>query len=217
MKARVLEDCLVRRARRDDREEIRRIFASTLALGRPVSVGGVGAYADFSLDWYLDGSDAAQVHLERHHVTGYVLVCTDEDAYEAHRRRAALRYGRALLRTMANGHLDAEARRFHRLRIQDGWRLYRQGPVRPADAHIHLNLRPGARASQAGRRLVDAADQVVDRAGLDAWYAQINAPVGRRADALVRLGAEVIHRDENLTLTAWLGRPVERLTILRRL
>lgn len=208
----------VRVATPDDALAVRTVFASTLALGRPVLVEGVGAYTDFSLDWYLDrAGEAVHVHVEDTRVTGYVLVCTDEDAYDAHQRGAAVTYALALARLGVRGRLRGEARRFHQLRLQDGWDLYRSAPIRPADAHIHLNLLPGARTSLAGRRLVDAADATVGRAGHDAWYAQINAPVGRRADALVRLGAEVIHRGENRTLTHLTGGPVERLTILRRL
>jgi hypothetical protein len=210
-------DWRVRTARRDDREAIRRIFSSTLVLGRPLTVDGLSAYADFSLGWYLDCAESASVHLERHRVTGYVLICTDEATFDAHQRRAAVTYVAALARLAAGGRLGPDARRFHRLRLRDGWALHRHSPERPADAHIHLNLLPGARATQAGRRLVDEADRVVGDAGHDAWYAQINAPVGRRADALVRLGAEVVHRDENRTLSELVGRPVERLTIVRKL
>lgn len=208
----------VRTARRDDRAEVRRIFLATLALGRPVTVDGARAYADFSLGWFLDrGGPAVQVHLEDHQVTGYLLVCTDEDDHAAHQRRAAAHYLASLARLAVDGRLRGDSRRFHALRLRDGWDLYRNGPVRPADAHIHLNLLPGSRASRAGRRLVDRADELVAAAGHDAWYAQINAPVGRRAHALARLGAEVVHRGDNRTLTELVGRPVERLTIVRRL
>ena len=208
---------LVRTARRDDRTAIRQVFASTLALGRPVTVDGLRAYTDFSLGWYLGRDGAAQVHLDGRRVTGYALVCTDEAVYTAHQRGAAASYLVTLAKLAAAGRLDREARRFHGLRIRDGWHLHRHAPERPAGAHVHLNLVPSARASQAGRRLVDVADAIVGQAGLDAWYAEINAPVGRRADALVRLGAEVVHRSANQTLTELVGQPVERLTIVRRL
>lgn len=209
---------LVRPATSQDHEAVRSIFTSTFALGRPVHVEGIAPYTDFSLDWYLQrGSDAVFVHIEEKDVTGYLLLCTDQDDFEDHQRRAALRYVSAVLRLAARGRLRGDARRFHLLRVRDGWELYRNGPMRPAAAHVHLNLLPGARASVAGRRLIDAADEAVARAGHDAWYAEINAPVGRRADALSRLGAEVIHRSENRTLTEFAGRAVERLTIVRRL
>lgn len=217
MRTLTARDQRVRVPRRDDRDAIRQIFSSTLALGRPVTVDGLCAYTDFSLGWYLGHENAARVHLDGHHVTGYVLVCTDEVAFDAHQRMAAATYLAALARLALGGRLDRDARRFHHLRIRDGWRLHRYAPERPADAHIHLNLTPRARASRAGRRLIDVADQIVGEAGLDAWYAEINAPVGRRADALVRLGAEVVHRSDNDTLTELAGQPVERLTIVRRL
>lgn len=135
-------DQLVRSPRRDERHAIRRIFCSTLALGRPVTVDGIHAYTAFSLDWYLDHPDRARVHLDGHRVTGYVLVGTDEAAHQAHQRRAAATYLSALTKLAIAGRLDPEARRFHWLRIRDGWHLHWDAPVRPADAHIHLNLVP---------------------------------------------------------------------------
>lgn len=201
-----------------DHPAVRHVFLSTLALGRPVTVDGVGAYADFSLNWYLDADGGmAAVHTEGGHVDGYVLVCTDEAAYERDQRIEALRYLWRLSGLAMRGRLRGTAWQFHRLRLKDGWQLYNAGPIRPADAHIHLNLLPGARAAHAGRQLVDAADAFVDAAGHRAWYAQINSPVGKRATALERLGAEVIDRSPNHTLTAVVGADIERLTILRRL
>lgn len=45
----------------------------------------------------------------------------------------------------------------------------------------------------------------------------MNARVGHRSRALERLGAIVIHRAPNHTLSWLLGQPVERLTVARRL
>lgn len=208
----------VRLATDADHDRIRHIFMSTLALGRPVTVAGVDAYADFSLGWYLDpaGGDVA-VHTDADEVDGYILVCTDEDACDRQRFPAAARYVFRLGWLAVRGRMRGEAWRFHRLRIRDGWNLYNAGPVRPAEAHVHLNLLPSARAHHAGRQLVAAADEIVSRAGLDAWYAEINSRAGRRAGALVRLGAEIIDRSPNHTLSYLTGDDVERLTILRRL
>jgi hypothetical protein len=83
--------------------------------------------------------------------------------------------------------------------------------------HAHLNLRPGLRAGWAGRWLADHVDAVCRRAGAPAWYGEINAPAGRRAAALERLGGEVVDRAPNRTLSALIGAEVERLTVLRRL
>lgn len=208
----------------EDHDAIRSIFRSTLALGRPATIGGLELYEEFALDWYLDTRGAAAVHRSgrpgRHpapDIDGYVLVCVDERRFERDQRRAAVRYLRRVSTRWLAGSLSPASRRFHRLRIEDGWYLYRHAPVRPAPAHVHLNLLPGARSSSAGRALVDWADEVVRSAGHHSWYAEINAPTGRRAAALRRLGAEVVHRAPNRTLTALVGEPVERLTVVRDL
>ena len=202
----------------DDHDRIRAVFARTLALGRPVTVDGLDAYARFCLDWYLDApGGTVAVHTDDGVVEGYVLVCTDEEAFDRHQRRAALRYLLALVALAVRGGLTGDTWRFHRLRLLDGWYLFRHAPVRPAPAHLHQNLLPGARTGRVARALVSVADDAVAAAGHRAWYAEINAPVGRRAGALGRLGATVLHRAPNRTLTALAGEPVERLTVVRHL
>jgi hypothetical protein len=83
-------------------------------------------------------------------------------------------------------------------------------------AHAHCNLVPGVRAWWAGRLLADHIDDRCRAAGVGGWSGEINAPTGRRAQALIRLGATVVDRSPNLTLSWLAGWPVERLTIVRR-
>lgn len=209
---------LVRPADETDLVAVRRIFGATVALGRPVAVAGIDAYARFSLEFYATHrAGHVAVHERDGLVNGYVLVATDEDAHDRWQRWAAARYVACIASQRATGRLRGAAWAFHRDRLRDGWALYNAGPRRAAPAHVHCNLLPSARAVDAGRKLVDAADTIVAEAGHDAWYAQINATLGSRANALTRLGAEIIDRAPNLTLTNLIGEPVERLTIVRRL
>jgi NTE family protein len=200
---------------------VRAIFGSTLLLGRelPFSLPDLDRYESLCLDWYLGPGreDAAVVEADDGRVVGYALVCTDEQAHTRWMRRRAARFAFALLRGFALGRYRGDAARFYRCRLRDGVAMWRSGTAPPMPAHVHLNLEPGWRDGGARRLLTDHIDDRVRRAGLPGWYGEINALAGHRSRALERMGGRIAHRAPNHTLTTFLGRPVERLTLARSL
>lgn len=214
----------VRGLRPGDDEHVVRLFRDTLVLGRPLgfSVPHLDAYTRLCLHWYL--------HHERSHaavleddgaIVGYVLVCTDSSAFDRWLRRAAARYllglAPALVWSWVRGTSSPSARRFHVLRLRDGWDAWRHSPSAPAPAHAHFNLARSARALVGGRLLIGHVDDVCRRHGIAAWSGEMNAEVGRRSPVLVRYGAEIVHRHAAHTFSWLAGQPVERLTVVRRL
>jgi hypothetical protein len=211
---------IVRPFRDSDGAAIRHIFRSTIALGQPLPfpLPDFQRYESLCLDWYLtEGAVDAAVLDTGVSVVGYALVCTRPERYRRWNRRRALRFTGRIMTRLAVGRYGKEARRFYRLRMRDGWTLWRAGGDDPMPAHAHCNLLPGVRAGSAGRMLADHIDDRCRAAGVDGWFGEINAPCGRRAQALVRLGATVVRRAPNVTLSWLAGKPVERLTIVRHL
>jgi NTE family protein len=197
------------------------IFRSTLLLGRelPFSLPDLERYESLCLDWYLGPGreDAAVVEADDGRVVGYALVCTDGEAHARWMRRRAARFAFTLLRGFALGRYRGDAGRFYRCRLRDGVAMWRSGPDAPMPAHVHLNLDHRWRNGGARRLLTDHIDDRVRRAGLPGWYGEINALAGHRSRALERMGGRIAHRAPNHTLSAFLGQPVERLTLARSL
>ncbi|HLI74475.1 MAG TPA: hypothetical protein VKU86_11400, partial [Acidimicrobiales bacterium] len=150
-------------------------------------------------------------------VAGYALVCTDVAARArwARRRRVAFAVGALLLLAARRG--SALERRFLRLRLRDGWVLWRAGATPPLPVDAHFNTVAGHRGGSGGRLLAAHIDACTQRAGFPGWYGEINAIAGRRAASLERSGGRVVGRTPNRTLSALVGRPVERLTVVRML
>jgi GNAT superfamily N-acetyltransferase len=200
-----------------DDDLVREVFWSTFVLGRePDGLPRLQRYEDLCLGWYL-GPERAEVRLVVDGATpvGYVLVGSRPDEHRRWLRRRATWFALAEAAALAGGRRPALAGRFVRLRIADGWAL-RSAPS-PMPVHVHLNLLPAVRGFGAARLLVDHADDVCRRVGSPGWFGEINAPVGRRAAALERLGLRVVHRSPNRTLSELTDRPVERLTAVRTL
>jgi hypothetical protein len=211
---------MVRRFRDDDAAAVRRIFRSTVALGHPLPfpLPDFQRYESLCLDWYLTrGAGDAAVLLTGATVVGYALVCTDAEGHRRWNKRKAARFAARVLGRLAAGRYRGDAARFYRQRLRDGWAMWRHGCADPLPAHAHCNMVAGVRAGSAGRLLAGHIDDRCRAAGLPGWFGEINAPTGRRAHALQRLGATVVHRSPNLTLTWLAGQPVERLTIARHL
>ena len=204
-----------------DEAVVRSIFRETLFLGRevPAHWSDLAAYERLCLGWFLGRGriDAAVLEDDDGLVAGYVLVCVDPRHLHRWEKRAGARFFLRVGPGLVAGRYEEEAARFYKRRIQDGWDLWRRSPSLPGLGIVHMNMRPAVRASSAGRLLADHADRRVRAAGLGGWYGEINAPAGTRARALERLGGEVVHRGANRTLTAAMGVPVERLTVVRRL
>lgn len=200
-----------------DDDSIRRLFTDTMVLGAPLPfpVAGFDRYSALCLDWYLrHGRDDAAVLVDGDTVVGYALVCTDPVPHRRWVRRQATRIA---LGVAARATYGTDTGHFFRLRLKDGWDLWRSGLTEPMPAHAHLNLAQGERAGRGGRLLVAHIDNRCRVAGLAGWFGEINAPVGRRAAGLQRLGATIARRDPNRTLSWLAGRPVERLTVVRDL
>jgi hypothetical protein len=202
--------------------EIRRIFRETVALGRPlagVSATQLAAYEELCLGWYLgDGCASAGVLHDRDSIAGYALVCTDPAAFDRWQRRQAVRFLRRVLPRLVPFRRPPELRHFYRLRVRDGWDLWRADAGKRELPHAHFNALGGAwhGGPRAGRLLADFVDRVVDGAGFDRWYGEINARAGRRTAAIARWGGDVVDRCPNRTLSWLAGEPVERLTVVRR-
>ena len=199
-----------------DEIEVRRLFRETLVMGRalPFVLTDGGRYEALCLDWYLSSGrhDAAVVDAGGQ-IVGFALTCTDQAAFRRWVRTRAARYALYSLLTLVRTDPRSPVARFHRCRLRDGWVMMR-GPAPPLRAHGHINLSP-QRAGWAGLALVKHIDERCRRAGLSGWYGEINAPVGRRADALERFIGSIVHRAPNHTLSWLMGRPVERLTVAR--
>ena len=200
--------------------DVRRVFRQTVALGRPLPfpLPGFAAYERLCLDWFIGpGREDAAVLDEDAVVRGYVLVCTDLPAYRRWVARAGAAWALQATARLAGGRLAPDAARFYRLRLRDGLLALRDGPAPPMPAVVHLNLDKGLRGGTEGLRLLGHADRRCAAAGLPGWYGEVNAPVGGRAAGLRRAGLQVVHRVPNHTLSWLAGRPVERLTVVRRL
>lgn len=209
---------IVRSLRPGDEAAVRALFRDTVCLGGPLpfEVPDWDAYESLCLDWYLGaGRDDAGVLVAGSVVTGYTLVCTDAASFSRWQREHAASFSARIARRLVTGRLHPDASRFLRLRLKDGWDMWRHGIVAPLPAHAHINLSPQSRAADAGRRLADHVDRRCRLAGLPGWFGEMNAVAGRRARALERLGGTIVHRAPNHTLSWLLGRPVERLTVAR--
>ncbi|HUC04219.1 MAG TPA: hypothetical protein VL961_02400 [Acidimicrobiales bacterium] len=202
-----------------DEGELRRLFHSTLVMGRPLpfSLDDGGRYESMCLDWYLgSGRPQAAVVDAGGEVVGFALVCTDQAAYMRWARARAARYLTYSLRTLVHTRPRSPVAKFHRTRLRDGWVMLRS-PAPPYRAHAHVNVLSHRLTRWAGSALVHHVDAECRQAGLPGWYGEINAPVGKRANALERVLGPVVHRAPNHTLSWLMGRPVERLTVARPL
>jgi hypothetical protein len=206
--------------RSTDEPELRRVFRSTIALGHPVELGAefdalLRPYERLCLDWYLDaGREQACVLRDGDRVVGYALVCLDPEAFGRWERRAGARFTAHVVPRLLARRYPASVGRFYRLRLRDGWDLWRHSEDRVSGLpHAHLNAT--TTRGLPGRLLADHVDAVVGAAGFESWYGEMNARSGRRVAALSRWGAEIVSRRPNNTLSWLTGSPVERLTVLR--
>ena len=206
----------IRRLGGGDDLAVRAVFLDTLGLGSPLSFEPVACnhYVNLCLGWYLTAGRArARVVEHADGIAGYVLVCTDLRAL----RRWTVPRAAAFAATASVAALsrppDDPALTFLRLRLRDGWAL-RDAPE-PMPVVAHMNLLPSARSSGAARLLAEHVDDVCELVGAPGWYGEVNAFAGHRARALERVFGPVVHRAPNLTYSWLLGRPVERLTVVR--
>ncbi|MGH9244607.1 MAG: hypothetical protein ACRD29_09890 [Acidimicrobiales bacterium] len=173
-----------------------------------------GRYTDVCLGWYLGpGRIWARVLDDGDRVAGYVLVCPDEERHRRWVRPRAVSFAVVAVVAASVRHPCDPASMLVRLRIRDGW-ARRHAPS-PMSVHAHMNLDRSVRGTRAALMLVDHVDDVCRSLGAVGWYGEVNARVGRRATALERLVGPVVDRTPNRTASWLVGKPVERLTVVR--
>lgn len=209
---------VVRPMRAGEARDVRRIFRATLLLGRPLPIDGgdLYAYESLCLDWYLVNGTVLVAEQDGR-IQGYLLACLDHERYVRWAEPRARRWGRRVLAKIALGELRGDERRFALLRIRDGLETWRTRLPAPYRAHAHLNLDSVARGASTGARLIAAMDELVDAAGLDGWFGELNVVRERSLRVFEHAGAQVVHRQHNHTFSWLLGRPVQRATIARPL
>ena len=206
----------LRRLAPDDDAAVHRIFRATLGLGSPLPFEPVAfdLYSRLCLGWYLGpGRARARAVVAEDRVVGYVLVGADPRGQRRWTASRAGAYAAAVATASLTRPRHDPGLTFGRLRVRDGW-VARNGPA-PMPVHAHMNLDPSVRITEAGRLMREHVDDVCWLLGAPGWYGEVNAPVGRRARALERVVGPVVHRAPNLTYSWLLGRPVERLTVVR--
>lgn len=215
----------LRAAASADAPDIARIFATTVLLGSPITLGrdALVRYRALCLDWYLaavavgSSQGGGIVALEDGVVRGYLLHCLDHAAFARWQRGAALRWLAGEVAAALVGRRTLNDLRFLRLRLVDGLRSIRRTPPAPFPAHAHFNLDGEVRGRSTGHRLAAAMDELVAARGYDGWFGEMNLTEGFPTDALERAGAVLGHRQRNVTLSALTGMKVWRTTVLRPL
>lgn len=215
-----IRPAVIRPLHRNDGLEVARIFRSTLALGRPLDLdyADLVEYQRLCLDWYLTvGREHARVVEQDGAVVGYLLACLDQDDFGTWVQRRALRWAAATAWRAATLRLTPTARRFAALRAADGLSAWWGDPGPPFPAHAHVNLTADVRDAGIGHRLAGTMDELVEAAGFDGWFGEVNVPQGTSLAAFARQGARVVRRVHSRTFTWALGTPVTRVTIVRTL
>jgi hypothetical protein len=203
-----------------DDEAVAALFDATVVLGHPLQRPLVGAdgYRRVCLGWYLGAGRAdAAVATDGDRVVGYALMCTDEEAYDSWVRRELTRFTCAMIWRLVTFRIDRDSLRFWWWRARDVTALRSSHRSSPMAAHVHLNVGDGARIGSTALALLGHLDERARELGEPGWWGEMNARVGSRERALRRLGIDVVDRQPNHTLSALLGEPVERLTVVRRL
>ena len=200
---------------------IGQLFDDTVLLGSGFESPPVAfdRYRHLNLGWYLGPGrgDAAVAMDADGSIVAYTLVCVDERSAARWAVRATVTLSRHVAAAALRGRFDRESRRFYGAHLDDARALVSARRSPPAPVHAHLNVGVGARTLTVSRALVEHIDARCRAAGHGAWYGELNERVGTRRRALERLGADIVDSVPNHTLTALLGEPVQRLTLIRRL
>ena len=205
---------------RSHRDDVERLFHSTILAGEPMSfpLAGVDHYANFCLNWYFThASGHVLVAVDGNNVVGYALVCTAPNDYGRGVQRAIVTLAVRLLMQLASGNIGRESRAFYRDRLRDSWRIWRDRRRIDVhdEAHAHMNVAAQARTGTTAAELIAAIDFVVADAGFSSWVGEVNAEAGRRRRALERVVGTILDERPNITATNLLGRLVVRYTVRR--
>jgi hypothetical protein len=192
------------------------IFWDTFVLGSPIPfrIGCRDVYEQLALSWYQEHPEQSRVAVIDGKVVGYVLVCTDQAAFEAAQYRNGLNYLRHVLPRLI-GPISRLERKFILTRLLDGFEAWRDEDPMAVGAHAHFNLKRGFRSGRVVRGYVEHIDVMCADAGLTHWTGQINAKDGRRVRLLEEYGFNLASTTPNRTLS-WLARSeVRRVTVVR--
>lgn len=204
---------------RGHEDGVRRIFSDTFALGRPLRVHPAlfDRYVAANLDWFFERPEGGFVAVVDGEVVGYALVAPLDRGFERWIKRRSFDLGLRLAGRLATGRLDAVSRGFYRRRIVDAFQVRRSraGADDAGVVHVHLNVATPFRSGRLARHLLEQVDSFCRAAGHSAWVGEINAVTGQRYLAIERLIGPVVHRTPSRTYSWLLGRPVERLTVVR--
>jgi hypothetical protein len=211
--------CEIRPSGSGEHAVIRKVFWETIVMGRPLpfDLRDADRYERLALDWYLHHEpESARIATVDGRIAGYVLVCTDQVAFDRWMRKEAARYTAAVVAGLFRGRYPGPSGRFYRLRLADGWDAWRGANAAPTDAHAHLNLSTGFRSGLIIRSLIEHVEAVCLSGGITEWTGQMNALPGRRVRVLEAYGFRVVDARLNRTLTWLCGERVLRLTLHRR-
>lgn len=201
----------------DDRDGLLDVLRRTLVAGEPLPfpVMDLDHLLALFLDYYLACEpEAGRVVVDDHdRVVGYLLGTTRPDEAGRWQRRQALALAwRWLCRWRE---YDGPTRWLYRLRLRDALASLRD-PAPDLLAHCHWHLLPEVRGRFGRELLLGFRDHVAAR-GLPEFGGEHALPVRRKDPVLFRrIGARILHRAPHHTLTALLGEPVERVTIVAR-
>jgi len=204
-----------------DDEAIAALFDATLILGMPLDrpLDGAAGYRHVCLGWYLGPgrADAAVAVDEQGVIVGYALVCTDEASQSRWARTELRRFTTRMLGRLVTFRIDRPSLRFWWSRARDVRVLRSARQHVPMPVHAHLNVDGRFRSGSAALVLAGHITARCAAAGQPGWYGEMNAVAGSRTRALARIGIETVGSVRNHTLTAALGTPVDRLTVVYRL
>lgn len=215
-----MRSVVVRALAPGDDHHVRQVFCDTVLLGHSGtdSLQLLDQYASLCLDWFLTvGRTHAAIAVEESSIVGYALACPEPEAQARWARRRALSFATHVLWHLVTGRLNGSSRAFYRARLADARALW-HGGSRPAQRmQVHLNVVSNSRSGAVAMALRDHLDDVARDLDLPGWYGEINAFEGQRERALERVGLRVVGSQPNRTLSVALGRPVNRLTVVRSL
>lgn len=215
----------VRPLRPGEAVEIRRLFRTSLPLGRRLELqyADIVSYERQCLDWYLaHARDLGRVAEVEGRIVAFLLPCFDARARDGWTRRRALRWATQAVYRFGVGRLGAQGRRFMELRLRDvpEARRRRAADALRCSALVHVTSARGP-AARAVESLLAAMDEIVRLEGSPAWSYDVQfrgtaAPGPGVLDELHDSGHSVDRIVLDRTLSWLAAEPVLRVTVTRR-
>jgi len=214
-----MREVFLRPQRPGDDARIAALQKRTLMLGQPPPqpIADLDEYLSLFRSYYVTQEpDATAIVVDRQGRTvGYMLGATDGEACDHWTRRAALKLAARWAGRWPS--YDAYTRRFYALRLRDAYEVVRRPTGAGVPAHLHWNLLPTARG-WAWREILRHFAGYVRSRGQSAFYGEM-AVEDRRKDGsfLNWVGFRCVGSAPHHTLTALLGRPIWRVTVLLKI